>query len=549
VAKLQAITMPETDLAHLQQLGLDDDFDLEQLVGVELLGGAGGAVELHKARPGQITMDGDGAADRGDDDGDDGEFGDVEQRRGEKRLRGSERAAQLADEGGFPDAFGTELGQSPEALRAGTPMRTADRVGDIFGAGDDGFGGDGGFGDVFGDDGGFGDGAPIAAIGDADVPALGKTPATDRRESRLLASAMLGADARELVALSPEAFAVPESAPGTKTALPLATPGVDAAAAADALADITPAAAAAAQQAAKKRKYAVRDKTTELTSPAIKAQLNDTEPIVAKPPPVPRSKRAMQRAMRAEREPEQHLRVAPMRGLCAELAAMYAQSVDVAGSAEGDSDMRPLDAFGAELLDVPGVGGAGVAGERDDFDFGGGFDGGYGGDDFGAPGDFGGDNGGGGGPSTQQLLDGDDDGAAAARGDATALPPVNDDYYASDGEGEVVGTAFEGAASGASGAAAADDADAAAATPGKSTSWSQHTQRMHTFLARNFDAQAGVTELSFATMANDKARKVVAATFFELLVLKSKSYVELHQDKPYADILVAKGKNFDRPQK
>jgi chromatin segregation and condensation protein Rec8/ScpA/Scc1 (kleisin family) len=72
---------------------------------------------------------------------------------------------------------------------------------------------------------------------------------------------------------------------------------------------------------------------------------------------------------------------------------------------------------------------------------------------------------------------------------------------------------------------------------------------MHTFLARNFDAQPGVSELSFSTMANNKARKVVAATFFELLVLKSKSYVELHQDKPYADILVAKGKNFDRPQK
>lgn len=528
VAKLQQITLPEADLAHLE-LGVDDDFDLEQLVGIELLG-----ADVHKARAREITMATDGddaaaaaaAADGADNGGDEG---DVERRRGDKR-----RQSDRADDGGFPDAFGAELGQSPEALRAGTPMRTADRVGDIFG-GDDGFGGDGGFGD-----GGFGDvfGDAPAAMGDADVPVLGKTPLHDRRESRLLASTV----ARELVALSPEAFAVPESAPGTNAAGgALATPG-DAlgAAAAAALADITPAAGGAAgQQAAKKRKFATRDKTTELTSPMIKQQLANTAPTVAAPAPVPRSKRAMQRAMRAEREPEQLLREAPLRGLCAELAGLYAHNVDVAGQAAADDDMMPLDALGGDLLDVPLGAGAGAAG-GDDFDFGGGFDGGGYGDDFGAPGEFGGADGG---PSTQQLLDGDD--GAAPRADATALPPVTDDYYASDGEGEAVAAAaFESAGAAQGGAVA--DADAPGATPGKPASWSLHTQRMHTFLARNFDAQPDVTELSFAAMAEGKVRKVVAATFFELLVLKSKSYVELHQDEPYADILVAKGRNFEK---
>lgn len=423
------------------------------------------------------------------------------------------RAAAGGDDGGFPDAFGVELGQSPEALRAGTPMRTADRVGDIFG--DGGFG-DGGFGDGGFGDGGFGD-APLE-MGDADVP-VGKTPEVDRRESRLLASTVLGAGARDLVALSPEAFAVPDTAPPTAAGnAAFATPAADAA-----LADITPeaAAAAAAAQPAKKRKFTTRDNQTELTSPMIRAQLDNTEPIVAAPAPVPRSKRAMLRAMRADREPELLLRDAPLGGMCSELATMYTRNVDVAGTdAAADA---PLDAFGADLLEVPGVG-ADFGGAREEFDFGGGFDAAYG-DEFGAePGQ-----------STQQLLD--DDGARV--GDASALPPVGDDYYASDGEGENEAAALASAANVAS---AAGDA---AATPGKPTSWSMHTQRMHTYLSKNFD-ESKADELSFAAMADGNVRKVVAATFFELLVLKSKSYIDVHQNEPYGDILVAKGKNFEK---
>jgi cohesin complex subunit SCC1 len=489
-AKLQQITLPE-GAAGAIEVDLMADFDLEQLIGAELMAG-----DVHKARPREITMavDEDEAA---------GGAPEIERRR-------------AADDGGFPDAFGAELGQSPEALRAGTPMRTADRVGDIFGgdAFDGGFG-DGGFGDE-----GFGD-APLA-IGDADVP-IGKTPDADRRESRLLASTVLGAGARDLVALSPEAFAVPESAPGTAAAgagAALATPAVDAAAA---LGDVTPAAAAGAQPS-KKRKFTTRDVHTELTSPMIRAQLENTDPIVAAPAPVPRSKRAMQRAMRADRLPEQLVRDAPIAGMCSELAAMYTRNVDKAGDEAGDD--APLDAFGGDLLDVPGVG-ADFGDDREQFDFGGGFDGVYG-DEFGA----------GEGPSTQQLLD---DGVPRAA-DAATLPPVTDDYYASDGEGE----GAEAASLAVAASAAVSGPDVVAGTPGnKAASWSVHTQRMHTFLAKNFD-EGNQEELSFAKMAEGNVRKVVAATFFELLVLKSKSYIEVHQDEAYGDIFVAKGKNFEK---
>lgn len=493
-AKLQQITLPEGAAGQLE-IDLMADLDLDQLIGAELLAG-----DVNKARPREITM-------AVDDDGADGDAPEIERRRAAARVG--------ADDGGFPDAFGAELGQSPEALRAGTPMRTADRVGDIFGG--DAFG-DGGFGDGgFGDE-GFGD-APLA-IGDADVP-IGKTPDADRRESRLLASTVLGAGARDLVALSPEAFAVPESAPGTTGGAALATPAVDAAAA---LGDITPAAAAAAQPA-KKRKFTTRDHNTELTSPMIRAQLENTDPIVAAPPPVPRSKRAMQRAMRADREPEQLVRDAPIAGLCSELAAMYTRNVDNAGTEAGDD--APLDAFGGDLLDVPGVG-ADFGDDREQFDFGGGFDGVYG-DEFGAEQA----------PSTQQLLD--DDGAPRAA-DTTALPPVTDDYYASDGEGE---RAAEAVSLASAAGAAVSGPDVAVGTPGKPASWSVHTQRMHTFLAKNFD-EAGREELSFAAMADGNSRKVVAATFFELLVLKSKSFIEVHQDDAYGDVFVAKGKNFEK---
>jgi hypothetical protein len=204
-AKLQQITLPEGAAGQIE-VDLMADFDLEQLVGADMLAG-----NMHQARPREITMaqddeDAAAAAAAGDEP-------DIERR----------RAAAAGDDGGFPDAFGVELGQSPEALRAGTPMRTADRVGDIFG--DGGFG-DGGFGDGGFGDGGFGD-APVE-MGDADVP-VGKTPEVDRRESRLLASTVLGAGARDLVALSPEAFAVPDTAPHTAAGnAALATPAADA---------------------------------------------------------------------------------------------------------------------------------------------------------------------------------------------------------------------------------------------------------------------------------------------------------------------------------
>ena len=241
------------------------------------------------------------------------------------------------------------------------------------------------------------------------------------------------------------------------------------------------------------------------------------------------------------------MRAAPLEGLCPELAAMFARNVDAAL----ESRDAPLDDDDEAALAVDALG-VGLA--QDDV---------LGGGDFGGGGNDGGDFGDAGGgfdaygddlqqqqqqqqqenPSTQQLLDDDfalaaDDGDVARTMANNAAAPDNAAYFDSDDEqrrDDEHSVADEAAAALA----------AANTTPGDDTqqSWSLHTQRMHTFLELTFKAKKS-SQLSFNELAEGKRRKTVAATFFELLVLKSKGYVELAQAAPYADIKIAKGKKM-----
>lgn len=74
--------------------------------------------------------------------------------------------------------------------------------------------------------------------------------------------------------------------------------------------------------------------------------------------------------------------------------------------------------------------------------------------------------------------------------------------------------------------------------------YSDRTRKMHTFLQKNFGDR--VEELSYLEMVAGKKRHVVVGTFFELLVLKSTKVVNVKQEKPYGDILVTKGRNFNQ---
>jgi len=85
-------------------------------------------------------------------------------------------------------------------------------------------------------------------------------------------------------------------------------------------------------------------------------------------------------------------------------------------------------------------------------------------------------------------------------------------------------------------------------TPGKEPtieSWSERTRKMHKFLDKTFYEER-VDQLHYFDMIQDKRRKVVVGTFFELLVLKSRGIIDVHQEAPYSDIIITKTEEFDR---
>lgn len=77
-----------------------------------------------------------------------------------------------------------------------------------------------------------------------------------------------------------------------------------------------------------------------------------------------------------------------------------------------------------------------------------------------------------------------------------------------------------------------------------STSVSLKTRKMQAFLEQSFSTDA---DLNFNQMFANKQRRTVAAAFFELLVLKSKGYIDINQQEPYGDITVTKNVSSASP--
>ncbi len=71
-----------------------------------------------------------------------------------------------------------------------------------------------------------------------------------------------------------------------------------------------------------------------------------------------------------------------------------------------------------------------------------------------------------------------------------------------------------------------------------STSVSLKTRRMQAFLEQSFSTDTA--DLNFNNMFANKPRRTVASAFFELLVLKSKGYIDINQQEPYGPITVTR---------
>lgn len=224
VAKLTAITLPEQNI-HEFELALDDDFDIDDLPGIDNL------IDVHKSRRREITIATD--------------LDDVERRvRDDNTLAG-------ADDAGFPDAFGQT--ETPEAQRvdvAAAEFQADDMApfaADANEIADNNFDNND-FGGA-----GFDDGAGAAELQatpmePAIVSSKKHTAAAARRASRLLTSA-LGQEGMELLALQPDDFAaagaanMPDSAGGAAAALKTLTPAHEFVVAGDESAARRPAAA------------------------------------------------------------------------------------------------------------------------------------------------------------------------------------------------------------------------------------------------------------------------------------------------------------------
>ena len=63
----------------------------------------------------------------------------------------------------------------------------------------------------------------------------------------------------------------------------------------------------------------------------------------------------------------------------------------------------------------------------------------------------------------------------------------------------------------------------------------RRTVKMMSQLRAGFEV---ADELSYNDLTRNKSRRTAAACLFELLVLKTKDYVEIVQDAPFADITV-----------
>eukprot|EP00005_Dracoamoeba_jomungandri_P009776 CAMPEP_0174274052 /NCGR_PEP_ID=MMETSP0439-20130205/56771_1 /TAXON_ID=0 /ORGANISM="Stereomyxa ramosa, Strain Chinc5" /LENGTH=519 /DNA_ID=CAMNT_0015365609 /DNA_START=12 /DNA_END=1571 /DNA_ORIENTATION=- len=79
---------------------------------------------------------------------------------------------------------------------------------------------------------------------------------------------------------------------------------------------------------------------------------------------------------------------------------------------------------------------------------------------------------------------------------------------------------------------------------------SKNFQLMMKYLKKQFGEaeHEGRSELSFSELVEGRKKRVVAGTFFEMLVLKTKNRINLEQDVPYGDITITKMPAFDAPR-
>ena len=72
--------------------------------------------------------------------------------------------------------------------------------------------------------------------------------------------------------------------------------------------------------------------------------------------------------------------------------------------------------------------------------------------------------------------------------------------------------------------------------------WTERSVRMVHYLDKKFSEaeKQGERQLSLQSLVKDKSRRVVAGTFFEFLVLKTKNLIDLKQDEPYGEIKLTK---------
>lgn len=76
--------------------------------------------------------------------------------------------------------------------------------------------------------------------------------------------------------------------------------------------------------------------------------------------------------------------------------------------------------------------------------------------------------------------------------------------------------------------------------------WSKRTIKMREFLGKSFGDD---DKISYTNLIAGKKRHTAAGTFFELLVLKTKNYIDIEQRAPYEEIFIKKTEFFDiRPE-
>jgi len=77
----------------------------------------------------------------------------------------------------------------------------------------------------------------------------------------------------------------------------------------------------------------------------------------------------------------------------------------------------------------------------------------------------------------------------------------------------------------------------------KGTEWTRRTKKMLTYLGKEMTNKPSI---KFSKVVQGKTRQTAAAVFYQLLVLKTHTYVNLQQEQPYGDITITKDDNFSK---